>query len=474
MIRISFRDPGGQLIVSGDRVLRKVNTAGEGDVDAFLSSAVARVCIEQRRIVGTRSVDLERIAPTLPEAFASGATRLLEHDKIFFPSYPFEWTPEMLHAAACLTIDLAHEFLYEGLGLKDATPYNVLFDGPRPVFVDVLSIERRDTCNPIWLPQAQFERTFLLPLLANRHFKLTLDQVFLRSREGLEPERVYALCSSIRRLSPPFFRAVTLPLWLGAWRGASTGRIHAAKPIKDQETATFILGYHFRGLKRLLRGYVSSTRMETSAWCGYESQNSYSPADSDMKDAFVRDALREYAPKTVLDVGCNTGRFGLMAARGGAKVVAIDIDPLVVGTLWRTAANERLDVLPLVVDVANPSPASGWRNAETVSFLERATGAFEATFMLAIVHHLVVTDRIPLQEIAGLAARLSMRLLLVEFVGREDPMFRLLCRGRLDLFQWYTRDAFESAFAEFFEIVRSVRLGETERVLYLLRRKARC
>jgi hypothetical protein len=141
---------------------------------------------------------------------------ILEHERIPFPSFPYEWAPEMLHAAAMLTLELALDLLPEALGLKDATPYNVLFRGPQPVFIDILSFERRDPADPTWLPYAQFIRTFLLPLLANRYFGFALDQLLFTRRDGLEPEEVYRWLGPLERVRPPFLSLVSMPLWLSS------------------------------------------------------------------------------------------------------------------------------------------------------------------------------------------------------------------------------------------------------------------
>src|SRR5947207_2576713 len=147
---------------------------------------------------------------------------ILEHERVDFPSYPYEWNPEMLHAAGMLTLDLAQALHADGLGLKDGTPYNVLFRGPEPVFIDVLSFERREPGDATWLPYAQFVRTFLLPLLANRAYGLGLDQVLTTRRDGLEPEEVYRWTSPLQRLRPPYFSLVTMPVWLGGKRKNDT------------------------------------------------------------------------------------------------------------------------------------------------------------------------------------------------------------------------------------------------------------
>jgi hypothetical protein len=152
-------------------------------------------------------------------------------------------------------------------------------------------------------------------------------------------------------------------------------------------------------------------------------------------------------------------------------VVAIDSDPVVVGALWRLARTKGAGILPLVVDIARPTPGTGWRNGECASFLARCQGHFDAVLMLALVHHLVVTERIPMAEVIGLAADLTTDLAIVEFVGRGDPMFRRLLRGRDRLYEGVTEAAFEECIRQRFDVIRRHPLEGTERVLYLLRKR---
>jgi SAM-dependent methyltransferase len=173
----------------------------------------------------------------------------------------------------------------------------------------------------------------------------------------------------------------------------------------------------------------------------------------------------------VLDVGANEGHFSFMAARAGGSVVAIDSDTAVAGAIWRRAAREGLDVQPAVVDLARPTPAIGWMNQECDSFLDRACGNFDMVLMLAVLHHMLVTDQIPLEQVLELAAKLTRDYLLLEFVAPEDPMFRKIVRGREALYSHLTHASFETAAARHFELIRSARIDGLHRWLYLFRRR---
>ncbi len=454
----SFRDPAGRLIDADGRLLRLVHPDGVAPLQAFLRSASGRAFMETKRVIATSVLE------------TTDAGLMLEHERVPFASFPYEWPPEMLQAAGRLTLELAESLLAEGLGLKDATPYNVLFRGAEAVFVDVLSVEQRQSGDATWLAYAQFVRTFVLPLLAHRRFGIPLDQLLLSRRDGLQPEEVYRLCGPLQRLLPPWLTLASIPTWLGARQNADDAKLYHRTTVGDPAQARFILRSLFKGLRRRLDQAVPA-RPPRSAWSEYlTSQTHYTPTQLEAKRAFVNDALTEFHPARVLDVGCNTGSFSELAAATGARVVAIDTDPVVVGRLWCTAHAKQLDILPLVVDVARPTPAVGWRNDECPSFLARARGSFDGVLMLAVAHHLLVSERIPLPAIIELAAELTTDWLVIEFVAPEDPMFRRLTRGREALFTMLTPQVFETACRAHFEILRTRHLEGTSRWLYLMRR----
>ena len=392
-----------------------------------------------------------------------------EHERVTFPSYPTEWPAEMLHAAGLLTINLAIRALDEGFGLKDATPENVLFRGSAPVFVDLLSFERRGPRDSVWMPYAQFVRTFVLPLLAHREFGIAPHRSLAGQRDGLEPQTVYRWAGPLQRLRPPFLNLVSMPKWLAS-RGRDNAAIYHPEAAASEEQARFILLGVLNSCKRYLKRV--EPRPANSAWSDYlDCKSLYTPAQLAQKEAFVKDALAIARPRTTLDVGANEGRFSFLAAAKGSSVVAIDSDPAVAGTMWRKATRQRVDVLPLVVDLTRPTPAVGWRNQENESFLDRARGRFDLVMMLAVAHHMLVTERIPLGELLDLAAELSRDYLLIEFVAPEDPMFQRIVRGREALYSDLTSTRFEAVAAERFELVRSLRIDGMHRWLYLFRRR---
>jgi SAM-dependent methyltransferase len=486
----SFRDPAGFCIALNGHVLRVVAPDHVAQVEEFLHSECGRKFTAAGTLIPTRLLTKAEVSewlhsPDLTRAVnGRGIGAVFEHERIEFPSFSCEWSPEMLYAAGELTLDLALDALRSGYSLKDATPHNVLFRGSKPVFVDVLSFEPRIPGESIWKPYAQFVRTFLLPLLANKYLGMSLAEIFTTRRDGLEPEELFTRCSWLQKLRPPFLTLITLPKLLAGkgWEGAvppAPGSSHAkegrggTRPSRDavnDEKALFILEAQLKGLRSNLRSLKPADRTRTR-WSKYMDTHNYDAGAFAAKEAFVRAALAEFKPQKVLDVGANTGHFSRMAAVLGAQVVGIDSDPNCAGECFRRARSESASVLPLVVDMARPTPALGWRNGECASFLDRARGQFDTVLMLAFVHHLLVTEGVPLSEIIDLGAELTKSLLLIEFVPVEDPMFQRLLRGRDALFAQYNREVFEQACQRHFQIVRSTELPNVKRWLYLLKKK---
>jgi SAM-dependent methyltransferase len=485
----SFRDPAGAVFRHQGRILRAVQPEFVPQLESFLATGAARSATASGRMVGTSRLstaessalavlnDALTAANVAEKRVENAAASVFEHEKIPFAGYPYEWPAEMLHAAADLTLDLASAALDEGFGIKDATPYNVLFRGASPVFVDVLSFERRDPCDASWMAYAQFVRTFLLPLAAHKYFGMAPGEVLATHRDGLEPETVYRWTGWLRRLTPPLLGLVSLPQLLGK-RGArqrNLGLYHPT-PSASPEQARFILQGLLRSCRRQLHALAPSAGKQ-SVWTDYLTHKSlYSPEQLAQKEAFVREALEQGRSRRVLDVGANEGHFSFLAARAGASVVAIDSDPAVVGKLWLGASMDHLDVLPLVVDLVRPTPATGWRNRECESFLDRARsregGQFDMVLMLAVLHHLLVSERIPLEDVLALVSELTHASAVIEFVAPEDPMFQRIARGREQLHAGLTVERFEKAARVRFDVARSQKIDGLNRWLYLLQKRA--
>jgi len=459
-----MRDPAGAVVRQSGRVFRLVAREGEANARTYLASpSVARRCADGSCV--PTHVLPQGEWPSVPGA--QHAALVLEHEPIDFPSYPYEWSPGMLRAAGVLILELASELSREGAGLKDATPFNVLFRGSRPVFIDALSVEERDQHDPIWFAYGQFVRTFLLPLIAARDLGWTLRRTFTGSRDGLDPATLYARLSWGERLRAPSRGTITGPVLLG-----KLGLVATVPTIEKRRTepqrARFVLERIIGQLARALE--LATTSSGKSEWTGYADPRVHPPEYHASRRDAVAAVLAAHRPRRLLDVGTNDGTFALLAALAGAEVVAIDRDEAVVEQTYQRAAAARSSVLPLVVDLIDPTPATGWRNVERSSFLERATGRFDAVLCLAVLHHLVVGDGLALREVMSLLSSLTTDLLVAEFVPASDVWCAKLARGRPVTEDRWSEAAFEAEAQRWFTIEARHTDGLRGRTLYILHR----
>jgi hypothetical protein len=385
-----------------------------------------------------------------------------EHPRVFFPSYPWEWTPGQWKHAASLTLDLCEEAVRTGYILKDATPLNILFSGSRSVFVDVLSFERRDQENPLWIAYAQFVRTFLLPLAAYVYLGWPLSATQHR-RDGYECADLAPWLRFTVRWSSPLRSLVTFPILLE--KSLFDQELPSlATRRKPPDSSSAALQRTLRSARKILNELTLPYR--SSRWSGYaQSAGHYSQEDQSEKQDFVRQVLSTLKPKRTLDVGANAGVYSRIAAEAGAEVVAWDSDVQASDANWRKAVEDGISILPVVADFARPTPAVGWQNAENLSLLERSRGQFGCVLMLGILHHLLVADQIPLSALLDQLALITSRWAILEWVPREDSQFKELCRGREDLYAHLTEDHFLAVLSSAFIVQRSHRLANGRRLV---------
>jgi SAM-dependent methyltransferase len=470
--RSTFRDPAGSLRLEGDRAVRVIHEAAREQALEFVTSPFYTRLQQRGDIVGA----------TIEESPAG--LRLL-HPRIAVPTYPWEWTPSQWLAAADLTLTLCGEALDEGWVLKDATPLNILFVGPRPVLVDVLSFERHDPLRrspeaSIWLPYGQYMRTFVLPLLMNRllNWPLTLS---LFHRDGYEPATLYSALSWWQRLSPAAFWSITLPRLLGrreaeAASAKPAASSQAAKPARKPELTLHILKSRLSSLRKQTHRAMPS--QGTSDWRQYkDSLSHYSAQASAQKLEWVRQVLEELRSEEwrVLDIGANTGEFSALAAGMGAEVVALERDAAAAEQLYRISQEgdqgRSQSILTVNADLARPSPAVGWENAEASALLDRLEGRSDLVLMLAVIHHLLLMEQIPLPGILELCHRLTRRRLVIEWVPVSDPMYQSLMRGRDSLYGSLTEADLLAACAGRFAVMRRLAL-DNGRILFLFEKQA--
>ncbi len=407
-------------------------------------------------------IDTERCPPDLSAPGGNWAGSL-RHRRLRTVNHPYEWSTTMLRDAALLQLEVTRRALGDGFITKDATSFNVVFDGSRPVFIDVGSFEPLRTGEP-WDGYRQFCELFLNPLVLQSIVGVPFQPWLRGAPDGITPSELAPLLRGRHRLN----RRLMVHVGLHARAERRYADSDAEHDVRgDLRRAGFgpnVLLAQLDNLERTVRSLEHGD--SSSTWSDYSDRAHYDDADLSTKEAAVRGAVERLGPTTVLDLGANDGRFSQLAVDHGAQhAIAVDSDHLVVDRLYRRLRDQdERRILPLVIDLTNPSPGIGWRNRERAPFTSRVDA--DLVLCLAVVHHLALTDNVPFDMIVEFLADFDAPL-VVEFPLPDDPMAaRLLARKRTGLFDHYDAPGWEAALEQRFEVTERTVLPSGRRVLY--------
>ncbi|MGN6111682.1 MAG: class I SAM-dependent methyltransferase [Luteimonas sp.] len=452
----SFRDPAGFVFTRDGTVYRQVDAAGAADYDRLMASGLYPELVSRGWLVAHEEADVAPLAP--------GAHRVLRPERIGFISYPYEWSFSQLQDAALLTLDAQLLALEHGLSLKDASAYNVQFRGGRPVLIDTLSFEAYEEGRP-WVAYRQFCQHFLAPLALMAYTDVRLSHLLRSFIDGIPLDLASTLLPRSTRWR--FGMAMHLHLHARAQR-SHAATVDGGEASASRARAVSVSRRGLEGLLQGLRGTVAKLAWKPAGteWGDYYQATNYDEAAFSEKQRMVEAFLADAAPRTVWDLGANTGVFSRIASRAGADTVAFDIDPAAVEYNWREARREGgAQPLPLLLDLTNPSPGLGWAGAERASLEQR--GPADCVMALALIHHIAISNNVPLANVARYLSRLG-RKLIIEFVPKADSQVRRLLASREDIFGNYDQAGFEAAFSTCFNIVRAEPIPGSERTLYLM------
>ncbi len=457
----SFRDPSGFVFYRSDgTLLRQINRSARADFDSLVSSGLYDELVRRRLLI-------EHQETSLSFAMTDDASCIIQPCRCDFISYPYEWSFSALKDAALLTLELQRRALRHGMTLKDASAYNVQFQGCQPVFVDTLSFERRTDDSP-WRAYKQFCQHFLAPLLLMAKVDISLNRLGCLHLEGVPLPLASRLLPLRTWLNPGVFFHIHLHSRFERWYGGMRNDQHYAEPQRSNQPKRPVSQEALEHILRSLAKIISRLKWVPTAteWADYYSDNRYSNDDFDLKKSIVESWIAEINPRMAWDLGANTGVFSRIATQQGATCVAFDLDPGCVELNYRQGRDEQTrTLLPLLLDLANPSPAIGWEHKERDSLANR--GRADLLIALALVHHLRVSANIPFKKIAELFGKLG-RHLIIEYVDRDDPQTHRLMRSREHEWGDYDVHSFETAFAAFFKVTNRRPMGDSGRVMYLM------
>lgn len=451
----SYRDPSGHVFTFENRIFRTVNASAAGAYESAREAGVFSSAEVADMIVSTAKHNEPSWCDEL------GAEFILEHQRIPFISYPYEWCFPQLKQAALLHLRLHLKLLELGYTLTDASVYNVQFVGPKPVFIDVLSIRPyRD--GEHWLGHRQFCEQFLNPLLLRSYCGIAHNAWFRGSLEGISTVDINRLLPFRHRLSLNVLSHVSLPARL-ARSAASSPSTTLAKA----KNASKLSKSGFVAILRQLEGWISKLEPageEATTWGDYAANNTYSSAESQLKAEVIERFAATHRPAMLIDLGCNNGDFSAAALRGGAGyVVGCDFDQTAVANAYKRSLHDNLAFIPTWLDASNPSPDQGWRQMERKGFAERARA--DAVIALAFEHHLAIAKNIPLQAVVEWIVDMAPRG-IIEFVPKDDPTVATMLALREDIFPDYDEPHFVEALQKCARISSRTQSSASGRVLF--------
>ncbi len=454
----SFRDPSGRIYVLGDKVYRTITDYAARDFEYVRGTGLIDRLVADGRLIGADIVPVDVLGEV-----GKDARYVVEHPRLPFVSYPYEWPFPALKAAALLHLDIHLAALDAGVTLSDATAYNVQFLGTRPVFIDLLSFQKYNK-GDMWTGHRQFCEQFLNPLLLRSEVGVVHNHWYRGAQEGLS-------ASDLRRILP-WRSKLSRNVLLHVIAQSAFQKSSSTTTLSKSELASTqfpLASYH--NMLTKLRNWIQMLQPADTGktvWHDYEKHHSYEGHEFEAKKAFIGKFVSTVKPKILWDLGCNTGDFSKVALENGAAyTVGFDFDQGALELAFDRAETNDLTIQPLFLDGANPSPSQGWNECERKGLMERANA--EALIALAFIHHIVIGKNVPLVDVTGWLTNLAPRG-VIEFVPKQDPMVKKLLSLREDIFADYTEDNFARSLSQKVTIVQTETITDSGRKLFWFER----
>jgi hypothetical protein len=446
----SFRDPSGFLFTDNGILYRQINRAYSKDYTRLMDSGLYDKLVKANLLIP--HVESDQLPVESDSAF-----KVIQPERVSFISYPYEWSFSQLKDAALATLFIQKRALKLDMSLKDASAYNIQFIRGKAMLIDTLSFEMYKEGQP-WVAYKQFCQHFLAPLALMSYCDVRLSQLLRVYIDGVPLDLASSLLPAKAKLN--FGLLTHIHIHAGAQKRYSD---KAVKPLVSGMSKQAMIG-----LIESLENTIEKLAWKPAGteWGDYYENTNYTDLAFEHKKQLVHEWTFEKTPALVWDLGGNTGIFSREAASSGAFTVSFDIDPAAVEQNYRNVKSKKeQNLLPLVLDLTNPSPSLGWNNNERDSF--GARGPVDMALALAVIHHLAISNNVPLPQLADFFASIC-RWLVIEFVPKSDSQVQKLLASREDIFPNYTRADFESVFSSCFKIHKTEFVRDSERTLYLM------
>ncbi|UCD17085.1 MAG: class I SAM-dependent methyltransferase [Candidatus Zixiibacteriota bacterium] len=449
----SFRDPSGFIFRRDGILYRQINRAYQAEYDLLMSSGLYKELVDANLMVPHDEVEE---APAQPDT----SYRVIQPRPVPFISYPYEWCFSQLKNAALIILDIQKRAMAHDMVLKDASAYNIQFMSGKPILIDTLSFARYFEGRP-WVAYRQFCKHFLAPLALMCYRDVRLGQLSRIYIDGVPLDLAGILL--------PWRTRMSLSLLTHIHLHARSQKHFASKQVTP--SAGTMRRQALLGLIDNLESCVGKLNWQPggTVWADYYDQTNYDEDSLEHKKRLAAAFLERTSAASVWDLGANIGLFSRIAAAGGAFTVAFDFDPAAVEKNYRECVRAKeTRILPLVLDLTNPSPGIGWEHRERLSLLERAPA--DAVLALALIHHLAIGNNVSFDRVAQFFGKIG-RTLIIEFIPKDDSQVKRMLASREDIFPEYTRDEFEKAFSRIFTIEQTAAIENSKRILYLMKHR---
>ena len=449
----SFRDPAGKVFYFKDRIFRKLSSSGEERFQFVSQNNILNQSIENKYLINTKILNTnDKLDIGLKEK-----NLILEHEKIPYISYPYEWSFSQLKKAALFHLDFQIFLLDMNATLIDASAYNIQFIGNEPIFIDVLSILKYEEGQP-WGGHKQFCENFLNPLVLKSKKGINFNNWFKGNIEGIGTSEINKVLSFFDKFSYNIFIHIHLLNKLEE-------NYKNKKILKLNQKKIFLKKNNFISILKQLKNFISNLNdyKSITTWDTYSFENSYSEKASSEKKEIVKNFFERNEFEFVCDIGCNDGEYSEIALKNKCKkVIGFDYDLNAIENAFKRSENKKMNFLPLFFDASNPSSSLGWNENERKSFNERAK--FDGMIALAFEHHLALGKNIPLDQVVSWLTSLAPKG-LIEFVPKNDITVKKMLEFKGDIFYEYSEGNFEKYLNLNSKIV-SKKIIETGRIIY--------
>ena len=443
----SFRDDAGQIFNFKNRIFRSIKNDYIENYNFIKNQDIYQKLINKNLLINSwEAKDQDLISQNFDDV-----NKFLEHEKLENWTYPYEWTFSQLKKAAIFHLDFQLFLLEENISLKDASAYNIQFKNNKPIFIDILSLQKLDENTP-WQGHKQFCEEFLNPLVYSSYFNLPFNEIYKGNLNGISNRQIINLLG----YKIFFSFSLLINVYFTESLSSKSGISKKKKERSYKQSQYFLINNLKKFIKKL------KYKKNKSTWSNYSNTHSYSKESEIEKENILKSYISTNKPYSLIDMGCNDAKYSFISKELGVKkIIALDYD---MQCLEKIELDNNEIVTPLYADLSNISPSIGWDNKEKKSFIERFNFDFSLSF--AVVHHLAISKNIPLYEVLNFIIKLSKKG-LIEFIPNDDEMVKRMKMFKTKDYDDYNLENFLKYLNEKCNIVKVHDLkGSKRKIIY--------